>query len=215
MNLLTHENANLPRLAYFPHDTRESWLSALVRELHEHIFSNPENNHGRVFEKLPKHRIACSFPGGGSARARIGECWDPVASADGTTEMIVSPVQDDVMGVVETVAHEMCHMYLGCAVGHRAPFKRLIIAIGNEYHGKGYTSVGERFAATVQPILAKLGPYPHAKINLRNKKKQTTRMIKAECDTCGFVFRTTGKWLEQAPELRCPDVNCDGTAHAG
>jgi hypothetical protein len=46
------------------------------------------------------------------------------------------------------------------------------------------------------------------------EKKQTTRMIKCECDTCGIIFRTTRQNIE-GRMLRCPDVDCDGLVQVG
>lgn len=36
------------------------------------------------------------------------------------------------------------------------------------------------------------------------KKKQTTRMVKVVCAGCGYVARTTHKWLDEAGAPICP-----------
>ena len=49
-------------------------------------------------------------------------------------------------------------------------------------------------------------PYPHSKLNVTlETKPQTTRMIKCECATCGFVVRTTRKWLDEVGAPHCPN----------
>jgi hypothetical protein len=40
------------------------------------------------------------------------------------------------------------------------------------------------------------------------EKKQTTRMLRVKCPCCGFIYRTTAKWLADKTELRCPDLDC-------
>ncbi len=94
--------------------TREEWLTSMVKLLHAEVFTKLPGKgkpHG-VSRLLPKYRVSCSWPGGGSARKRIGECWSPSASATGHTEMFISPRMSDVVKVVETLVHEMVHMYM-------------------------------------------------------------------------------------------------------
>jgi hypothetical protein len=55
-------------------------------------------------------------------------------------------------------------------------------------------------------IIESLGSYPHAKIDYSQQKKQTTRMIKAECPNCGYVIRTSKKWAD----VGLPDCCCGG-----
>lgn len=186
---------------------REEWLRELVYRLHDEVFIPVAD--GDVDAEVPAFRISCSFPGGGTARKRIGECWSTLNSADGTTEMMVSPLLDDEMRVAGIVAHEMVHMYVGVEHGHKAPFKRLATAIGLE--GKmTATTEGEAFKAAVRPILDDLGPYPHAALSLAGRKKKQTYLLKAECPCCGFTMRVTQKWVEAAGfDLRCPDPSCE------
>lgn len=51
--------------------------------------------------------------------------------------------------------------------------------------------------------------YPHAELNAgkSGEKKQGTRLIKCECSACGYVCRTTSKWLEEIGAPLCP---CSG-----
>lgn len=181
--------------------TREEWLIKLAKKL-EILFQ--ENG-----AKLPKYRVTCGFPsaGGLSARNRsIGQCWSPSASADQTTEMIIGITQDDSMKVAGVLAHEMIHAAVGLECGHRGSFRKLALAIGLE--GKmTKTTESEAFKQRVQPMLDDLGPYPHAKIDATNRKKQGTRMIKASCTACGYTVRSTVKWINIATPT-CPNSNC-------
>lgn len=200
--------------------TREQWLREVTQRLHTEVFRDSEfNEHCLVVpEEIPFYRVSCGFPGGGSARKRIGECWSSKSSRDGATEMFISPMLDDPMTVAATLAHEMAHMYLGNDVGHKAPFKRLVYAIGLE--GKATaTAAGERFIEKVAPILKDVGPYPHASLVPSARKKQGTRLLKVTCadeaGECGCVFRITAKWVDHAEYLenpmRCPVCQGDVT----
>ena len=70
------------------------------------------------------------------------------------------------------------------------------------------TTPGEVFHAAVAPILAAAGPLPHARLDTAGEttapKKQTARMLKCECQACGYTVRTARKWLETAGAPLCP-----------
>ena len=197
--------------------TREEWLTTMVRVAHTDLFRKlPAGGmHHGVTKSLPKFRVSCSWPGGGSARKRIGECWSPSASATGHTEMFISPRMSDVVKVVESLIHEMVHMYVGCEHGHKAPFRRLAIAVGLE--GKmTSTHADPNLVKVIKRMAKKCGTYPHADMSgLGGRTKQSTRLIKATCqndgdEECGMVIRTTQKWIDHAERgLNCPICESD------
>ena len=53
-----------------------------------------------------------------------------------------------------------------------------------------------------------LGEYPHAILGGENSggKKQSTRLIKCECE-CGYNVRITRKWLNDLGAPICPSCN--------
>lgn len=158
-------------------------------------------------------RVSCGFPGGGSARKRIGECWPDSASADAATEIFISPVLAETSDVLATLLHEAIHAAVGCIHGHRAPFKRVAVAAGLE--GKMTATIaGESLKYTMEQWAAGLGEYPHAKLSLLGRKKQTTRLVKCNCEACGYIVRTTVKWIEDKGAVICPcngqQMMCDG-----
>lgn len=184
------------------HPTREAWLQAAVLLLAP-IFRGA----GHPFPDRPI-KVACSWPGGGSARKRIGECWPSKASAIGATEIFISPVIADPVAALDILTHELCHAVDDCASGHRAPFVRIARAVGLE--GKPTeTHAGEALRQKLIHIVEELGAYPHAALSLADRKKQTTRMVKVECADCGGVFRTTQKWIDEAEHLTCPFCQSD------
>lgn len=70
------------------------------------------------------------------------------------------------------------------------------------------TTPGEGFVALAAPILDGVGPLPHAHLDTDGQttapKKQTTRLLKCECETCGYTARIARKWLELAGAPLCP-----------
>jgi hypothetical protein len=51
----------------------------------------------------------------------------------------------------------------------------------------------------------KLGTYPHAALDpSEGIKKQSTRLLKVECEACGYTVRVTRKWLDEAGSPLCP-----------
>ena len=184
--------------------TREQWLEKLAARLTSTVFK-------KAGYEVPKNiRFTCGWPSTGALsakRKRIGECWDSGASGDKTFEIFISPALDNAMKVAGVLAHEMIHATVGIEAGHKRPFKSCALAIGLE--GKmTATTEGPEFKAAVEPILAKLGKYPHAVLNgSTGAKKQSTRLIKVQCPECEFNARITRKWLDAVGGPVCPEHN--------
>jgi predicted RNA-binding Zn-ribbon protein involved in translation (DUF1610 family) len=182
---------------------RETWLNKAIIQF-KPIFK-------AVDAELPDNiRVTCGFPSksaGRSSKQRIGECWSDKASADQTVEVIISMVIDAPISVLDILCHELVHASVGTGCGHKGEFRRLARALGLE--GKlTATHAGTELLAKLEIIAAKLGDYPHAKIDFSNRKKQTTRMLKIKClePECGMVFRTSSKWIERngGNVFQCP-----------
>mgnify|MGYP003677205383 CR=1 FL=1 len=173
---------------------REQWLIAAADKLSAVVFSS---------EIVPANiRYSCGWPGGGSKNSRIGECWYPGASADASHEIFISPTIADAVRVLDILAHEMIHAICGPEAGHKGPFKRVALKIG--LTGKmTATTAGPELLETLESIASDLGEYPHAEMSTSGKKKQTTRMIKAEC-ACGYTIRLSRTWA-QLVGATCPD----------
>lgn len=185
------------------HDTREGWMQAAV-DLARPMFI-------AAGKPLPLNtRVSVGFTAGGArSQKHIGECWGPAASIDGGREIFIRPELDKPLQVLSVLVHELCHAALPHTVKHTAPFRRL----GEEMLLEGKPKSmhgGVAFAKVWEPLLDKLGPYPHARFNAGKREKQTTRMIKVECNSCGFSFRTSRKWIADGGELQCPSAACGG-----
>jgi SprT-like family len=184
--------------------TREEWLEGAVEEMIPQFRA--------AGYTIPKVHVSVGWPSVrsmSSKQPRIGECWDKTASADKVAHVFISPRLDDVTGewgVVSTLVHEIVHAVVGCKAGHGAEFRKCALAVGLE--GKMTATVaGEDLMEHIKKWAKDLGEFPHAKINplMKPTKKQSTRLIKCECEACGYVVRTTRKWLEEigAPLCAC------------
>lgn len=197
----------------FKFATREAWLEKAV-ECFRPTFSE-------VGSPLPeKVRVTCGWPssrGTSKKRRAIGECWDATAADDKVAQVFISPVlahpwdgpESKGFGVLPVLAHELGHAALGNEEGHGKGFRRLMKGLLLE--GKATsTFAGEAFIQKHGHLLETLGDYPHAKLNPAGKgapkgsKKQGTRMVKCECEECGYMARVTRKWL-QVGAPSCPE----------
>lgn len=179
---------------------REQWLNAALEKMRP-IFAEKAN------ATIPHDaRVSVGFPGGGSARKRIGECWTRKQSRDNVNEIFISPVLSDPIRMLDVLAHEAIHAVDDCASGHGQAFKRVAVAIG--LTGKMTATVaGDELKAELASIVATLPPLTHGALDLSGRKKQPTRLLKLECDGCGMIVRTTSKWLDT---VGAPDCACGG-----
>lgn len=108
--------------------------------------------------------------------------------------------------IAAILAHELIRAAVGIAAGHGKAFKRIASGLGLIGPMRA-TTPGEAFVAAAVPILDTVGPLPHARLDTGGPttapRKQTTRLLKCECEACGYTARTARKWLELGAPL-CP-----------
>jgi hypothetical protein len=156
--------------------------------------------------KVPEARVSVGWPskGGTSLKKRvIGQCWHAESTGDHVAQVFISPMLEDGLSVLSTLVHEMVHV---CHPGskHQGKFIETAKAVGLTPKWTA-TNAGEELTAQLEKINEELGKYPHSKITpIVQEKVQTTRMLKVECHTCGYIVRTTAKWLEVGLPS-CPD----------
>ena len=184
--------------------TREAWLNQALEKLRPWF-------EDRAGVAIPQDaRVSVGFPGGGSARKRIGECWARSQSKDKVNEIFISPVLHDPVRMLDVLAHEAVHATDDCQSGHKKEFKRVATAIGLE--GKMTATVaGDELKREIERIIKALPPLTHGALDLSTRKKQPTRLVKLECDGCGMIIRTTAKWIENTGN---PDCACGGHFHS-
>jgi hypothetical protein len=182
------------------HETREQWLETAVR-LMEPLFKN------KGYE-VPGVRVSCGFPSKGALAMKkpsIGECWYKESTVDGIAQLFISPFLRDHVEVIGTLVHEVVHAVCGAKAKHGAQFKKCAVAVGLE--GKMTATVaGKELIEMIEGWMKDLGAYPHQglKPGTKPEEKQTTRMVKCECEECGYAVRTSRKWLDEAGAPLCP-----------
>lgn len=177
---------------------REAWLTALAEKLRP------------LFEELKsplpaKLHISVGWPSRGALstrKQRIGEHW-MATDAEGGRHIFISPVLPSAAQAAETLVHELVHAALPDETKHKRPFVDLMKKVGLE--GKPTaTHAGSVLRARLETLSAELGPYPHPGLAATGReKKQSTRMKKVKCATCGYTVRVTEKWLAVGTPI-CP-----------
>lgn len=178
--------------------TREEWLTAAaaqIRKQYEIVFDQHFGDDGAGH--LDNLRVSTGFPSRGGLTKVIGECWKACAAEDEKSHHIfINPRLTDIVEVVATLAHEMVHAADDGEHKHKGPFVKAVRDMGLE--GKATATIaGAAFADWARGLSTTLGPYPHTGlVPVVTEKKQTARMLKLEADCCGYIVRTTQKWLD-------------------
>lgn len=195
--------------------TREAWLLALAEGMTSWFVD--------LDCKLPAVRLGIGFPSSGRGSSVIGQCWAASMAADGVIEIWIAPQYGHGAEerVADILAHELTHAAVGLAAGHGPAFKRVAVALGLAGQMTA-TVAGPAFLARVRPILADLGPMPHGAHRLDGATTggelpkprcpkpgappQVSRMVKCQCEVCGYTVRTARTWLAKGSPI-CPTDN--------
>ena len=185
---------------------REKWLQNATDIMRSGLFKQ----HGFLIPEDVK--ISCGFPptGGTARKMTVGVCFPRSASNAKINEIFINPTRSEMIstaennhsGVLGTLVHELVHAVDDCQHGHKKPFKDIATRVG--LTGK-MTATGESEELDKyfkDEIISKLGDYPHANIEV-SQRKQTTRMFKVECNACGFSYRTSRKMIERISNHTC------------
>lgn len=171
---------------------REEWLISATGEVSTLLTA-------ATGDEMPEVHVSVGWPskGGTSLRKRrVGECWRPETSEDGKSHIFLSPTIVDPVQLLGILIHELIHAWDKGEHAHRGPFIEAAKAVGLTPKWTA-TGVGDDLRVTLQGIADRLGEYPHSRLTPGVKEKsQTTRMLKLECPECGYVVRTTQKWLD-------------------
>jgi rubrerythrin len=111
--------------------------------------------------------------------------------------MFISPALSKPEEVLAVLVHEMIHAEVGVQAKHGKEFKERALAVGLEGRMTA-TTAGEELAARLLDLADELGDYPHDSLQGKTtgKKKDGTRQLKLECPVCGYIVRTSAKWIE-------------------
>lgn len=184
---------------------REEWLNQAAARIKLHfqwVFDLHFAEHGE--EQLANLLVSTGFPSKGGLTKVIGECWRSEASEKGGHHIFINPRLVDPVEIIAVLAHEMVHAADNGEHHHKGVFVRAVRDMGLE--GKATATVaGEEFKAWATKVVAEIGTYSHEGLTpVSVTKTQTTRMIKLEAACCGYVVRTTKKWIETGyPSCPC------------
>ena len=176
--------------------TREQWLTDFANNYLWELIGG----------KIPAHRISVGFPSKSATsrkRRRIGECWPAEATSDKTFEIFVSPLLN-VFDSCHVLLHELIHAAVGLKCGHKGPFMSTAKRVGLE--GKmTATKPGAELSKKLNEWIKDSEEFPGTQLKFIPKdKKQGTRLIKCECEECGYVCRVTRKWIDEVGPPCCP-----------
>ena len=190
------ERRNIRKAKQMENVTREQWL----RDFVEYGFAD---KFAAIGAPLPENiNVSCGFPssrGLSANRRTLGQIFDPSCSADGTTEIFISPTLDCPERVAATLCHELVHAAVGVKQGHGPEFRKVALAMGLQgkmtatVAGPGFQEMFDHFSRS-KGIMSVVGEYPHSKLDATQRKKQRTRMVKCQCH-CGYTVRTTRTWI--------------------
>tara|TARA_R110002020_G_scaffold461160_1_gene679965 strand:- start:19 stop:621 length:603 start_codon:yes stop_codon:yes gene_type:complete len=179
--------------------TREEWLVSSLSLINQEVFIPA----GR---ELPSNiMIACSFALSGNRlgakKITEGTCFDKSLSANKENhQIIITPLIDDPVKVLDIVVHECLHAQVGVACGHKGDFVTGMKDIG--LTGKPTIAhANPELLVKLEGISDQLGAYPHSRLDTTGRKKQSTRMIKCQCPNpdCGMVGRFSRGALKNGP----------------
>jgi hypothetical protein len=181
--------------AVTPSLARQHWVEHAVEALRVKFAAAGD------YEVPEKIRVSIGWPKRSASCGAIGECWSAAASSDQHSEMFISPQLADGVQIVGVIAHELVHATVGAGHGHDNVFKRCALAIGLNGPMRATTPSTE-FVAWAKTLFKRIGPYPAG--FLTDMPKQGARLLKCECETCGYLIRITRKWLTVAGPPICP-----------
>ena len=169
--------------------TREKWLQRAAFHL-MHLLTPCEPVEVRVSVGLPSVRATST------KNRAVGQCWPPAKTKDGVSQIFISPVLEESVEVLAVLLHELIHA-LTPGEGHTGKFKVMARQVGLE--GKmTSTYPSPTLRARLQVIAQEIGEYPHARLLVEGREKQTTRMHKVMCRGCGYTVRVSRQWIEHS-----------------
>lgn len=170
--------------------TREEWLNAAVGMLNHLIATETD------LTPASKIQISTAWPRNDRRGQVIGQCYQKKASK-GWHNIFVTPTLGTARQVLPVILHELIHAADDCEHHHAGAFRKAWRDLG--FQGKPTESdPGPELRGKLLKIAMELPEYPHQRLDpgADLPKKQSTRMLKLECPSCGYVVRTTKKWLE-------------------
>lgn len=165
--------------------TREQWLDAAVAAIR-----------ARIPEVASRIRCAPGFPRTFTRSGTTAEVIPDTDSQDGHFEVLIAPTLADPEGVFTALLGQVLHTLPGALTVASRAYRDALVNWGLAIEGAEVSPTAD-FPDHWQADIDSLGPYPHAAVTVATRKTQSTRMLKLTCPQCGYIVRTTGKWLAQ------------------
>ena len=173
-------------------DTREQWLTNMIAEIRP------------IFEvqgyPLPADiRVSTGVPTTYKRSGALSECFRESMSADGSFQIFISPTIAQPYKVAEQLVHQLCRTTSAGAYTYGAKtFCKIATEMGliaDITRPKSEIRASAGFESMYMSIIDGLGAYPHSELTLEGVKTQSTRMLATVCETCGYLSRTSQKWI--------------------
>jgi hypothetical protein len=194
--------------------TREEVLISLGKLLEQECFAP-------IDVIVPRYKVAPSFAFKGGANVR-GQCISRHCTADDVAQVVISPFIDNLPKVAATMLHELIHV-VDFEAGHGPRFRALALRLGFEKGSMRSTTPTAELAVHLESIAARVGPYPHAKVDFAlgrsrelpskrvadgpSSQEGKGRLLKVACPHCTYPARVTRVWLDRVGAPICPSCN--------
>ena len=190
---------------------RETWLNLMI----DKAVPMFDKSGFKISEIRTKLKPSCSMMVGQRKSSKLGAIGQHLPTnwnAKKNHELLISPTLEDGIQVVGVLIHEMCHA-IQSHLYHDEKGRLTVKPHGKEFRKIAHSVLltGKMTATTESPELKiiienwinEIGKYPHSEINLKGRKKQTTRNHKVECQSCEWSFRTSNKNIDIMTSSQC------------
>ena len=164
---------------------RESWLADFASAAKPHITRSINGLGGNEEAVI---RLSCGFTPKTGRKAADAAIVPPSASDDFIAEIFVSPIVDSTEAVAKLVLPLL-------KLAHTGNWRSSAPSVAKPL---------ESLPTWAVDILATIGAYPHAALEIAAAPKQSTRLIKVACVTDGYIARVSNSTLTAHGAPICP-----------
>ena len=164
---------------------RESWLADFASAAKPHLTASISGLGGNEEAVI---RLSCGFTPKTGRTAADAAIVPPSASDDFTAEIFVSPTVDSTEAVAKLVLPLL-------QLAHRGNWRSAAPSVAKPL---------ESLPTWAVDILATIGAYPHAALEIAQAPKQSTRLIKVACVNDGYIARVSNSTLTAHGAPICP-----------
>jgi hypothetical protein len=164
---------------------RESWLADFATAAKPHLTASIGGLGGNEEAVI---RLSCGFTPKTGRKAADAAIVPPSASDDFIAEIFVSPIIDSTEAVAKLVLPLL-------KLAHTGNWRSAAPSVAKPLESLPYWAVD---------ILAEIGAYPHAALEIAAAPKQTTRLLKVACLNDGYIARVSRSTLVNLGAPICP-----------